>query len=76
MTIPIDFFGSVPTPKPPKPCQTENREFSAILAKINEQITRLDDAESILSDIHNQLEKTGEISTMTAARLRIFMEGK
>jgi len=70
-------FPDIPKyPRPPKPHKVESREFSAILADINKKLNRLDEAESILSDIHDQLEKTGEVSPFTAARLRIFMEGK
>ena len=60
----------------PKPHPVETQEFAAILTGVRERLARLEEAESVLSDIHDQLEKTGEVSPMTAARLRIFMEGK
>ena len=76
MTTPTDNPKPKPTPRPPKPLSAELKEFSAILTGVRERMDRLDESESILADIHDQLEKAGEVSPFTAARLRIFMEGK
>ena len=73
-----------PKPKPmpghilpkPTPHPAERLEFAVILGKINEKMARLDEAESILADIHDQMKRYAEVSPFTAARLRIFMEGK
>ena len=54
----------------------QQKEFNSIFAKLHDELARYDEAKEILSDIHDQLEKTGEVAPFTAARLRIFMEGK
>ena len=72
--IPTDNPRPKPTPRPPKPSIGTTSED--IWKTIRDEFHRLNEAEDILADIHDQLEKTGEVSPFTAARLRIFMEGK
>ena len=60
----------------PKPHTVETQEFAAILTGVRERMDRLDEAESILEDIHDQLTRYDQIEPMTAARLRLFVEGK